>query len=194
MSDSDSAKALLERWQSGDQDAAEAIYRRYSERLLALAQAQISSRLARRVGPEDILQSVFRTFFRRAGEGKFAVDHSNSLWHLLVRMTLNKIRKKSERHHAGRRDLSVEVYPADDKLQPEVMAHDPTPAEAAALADELEAIFAGLDDPEPDIFRFCMQGYSTSEIASQMGCSRWTVRRVLDRIGHQLQGRLQDDR
>jgi RNA polymerase sigma-70 factor (ECF subfamily) len=190
---SDEARLLIERWKSGDQAAAEAIYQRYARRLSALAATHMSQRLARRVGPDDIVQSVFRTFFRRSRDGQFEIDHSNSLWRLLVRITLNKIRSKVEHHHAGRRDVSMEVSPARDEFGPEAMAHDPTPAEAAALNDEIEALLVGLEPPEPEILRLCFQGYSASEIAAQVGCSRWTVRRVLDRIGHRLERRLRPD-
>ena len=60
------------------------------------------------------------------------------------------------------------------------------------LSDELETLLAGLDQPEPEIIRLRLQGYSSLEIANQVGCSRWTVRRVLDRIGHRLHERLGD--
>ncbi len=190
MSSSSEAKSLLERWQNGDQAAAEALYRRYAQRLCALVQTQLGERLSRRVGADDIVQSVFRTFFRRARGGEFVIDHSGSLWRLLVHIALNKIRSSGRHHGAARRDVAAEVYPSSPELLPEMLVHDPTPAEAAALADELEAVVAGLDSPEPEILRLCLQGYSTPEIAAQIRCSRWTVRRVLDRIGRTLEKRL----
>jgi len=193
MSSRQSAKDLLERWESGDQAAAEELYRRYSHRLCALAEGQIGQRLGRRVGADDIVQSVFRTFFRRAADREFVIDHSGSLWRLLVKITLNKIRRYGERHRAAKRDVGAEVYVADDRLDPEAVAHDPGPEEAAALADEMEALFAGLKSPEPAILQLAFQGYSTSEIAEQVGRSRWTVRRVLDRIGGRLRNRLEAD-
>jgi hypothetical protein len=41
---------MLDRWLAGDDAAAEAIYRRYAERLWALAESRISQRLGVRVG------------------------------------------------------------------------------------------------------------------------------------------------
>ena len=193
MSATEPAKLLLERWRTGDQAAAEQLFLRYSQRLHALAERRISERLARRVGPEDIVQSVFRTFFRRTGEGQFAIDHSGSLWRLLVQITLFKIRGQHQRHHAARRDLSAELQAAPGEQQVEALARDPSPEEAAALNDELEAALAGLEPAEQEMLRLCLQGHSPSEIATQVGCSRWTVRRVLDRIGNRLQRRLHPD-
>ncbi len=48
----------------------------------------------------------------------------------------------------------------------------------------------GLNDPEPRIFEMALDGYSTVEITAQLGCSRWTVRRTLNRLGEQLARRL----
>lgn len=181
---------LLQRWRAGDESAAEVIYRRYAERLWTLAESRISQRLGVRVGPEDIVQSVFRTFFRRARNGQFSVEHSGSLWRLLVQITLNKVGQQYRRHGAARRDVAAEAYSLDEAVHLETATHDPSPADAAILADELEAALADLDDSKAQMFRLSLQGFSTSQIADQMGCSRWTVRRVLDRIGYQLLRRL----
>ena len=61
--------SLLRRFRGGQRDAPTRLYLRYAERLRALAAAQRSPGLAARVDPEDIVQSVFRTFFRRAARG-----------------------------------------------------------------------------------------------------------------------------
>jgi DNA-directed RNA polymerase specialized sigma24 family protein len=72
-----------------------------------------------------------------------------------------------------------------------LVAHVPTPAEAAVFADELDQTFAALDDAEANTLELAIQGFTPSEIASRAGCSRWTVRRTLDRIGDGLLKRLQ---
>lgn len=190
MSPSDSVNDLLDRWRSGDASAAAEIHRRYADGILELAEARLGKQLALRVGPDDITQSVFRTFFRRAREGRFQIDHTGSLWRLLVRITLNKIRRQAEWHHAGRRDVGLEVSLPD--LDPEAVAHDPTPSEALALAEELETVLEGLQHPEPEIVRLRLQGYTPSEIGGAIRCSRYTVWRVLNRVGRQLQRRLQE--
>ena len=64
-------QALIDLWRQGDQDAARRIVDRYIDRLLPLARRHLSQRLASRIDPEDIVQSVFRTFFSRLKEGQF---------------------------------------------------------------------------------------------------------------------------
>jgi len=189
VTDPTSLNAILSRWRAGDQGAASVLYGLYAERLCALAQAQMSPPLARRVGAEDVVQSVFRTFFRRAGEGQFTIDHENELWRLLVHVTLCKIRTLAEHHQAQRRDLRQEAAGEDQRL--ELAVADPTPSEVVALAEELDGAMKGLEESELAVVRRCLEGHAVADIAAEVGCSRWTVRRVLDRVGNRLQERLQ---
>jgi len=172
MSDPQSAKDLVKRWQLGDQAAADELYRRYAQRLCALAAARIDRRLGRRVAADDIVQSVFRTFFRRAARGEYPIDHSGTLWNLLVGITLRKVLRQQERHRAAKRDVGAEVEPDGDKPHPEAVAHEPTAAEVVSLLDEMEFLLAGLEPPEPQIVQLCFEGHSTPEIAQRVGCSR----------------------
>lgn len=182
MSDNEPAQDVFHRYQAHDPAAAEELYRRYAQRLAALAERQIGDRLRRQVGPDDIVQSVFRTFFRRAANGEYHIDHSNSLWNLLMTIALNKIRKKGRK-----RDV-----PVVDIAAIEDVARDPTPEETTALLDELEFVLMGCEATDAEIMRLCIQGYSSTEIADKVGCSRWTTRRVLDRIGTRLEQRLRE--
>src|ERR1700745_2922919 len=82
--------SLLRRLRGGDEDAATQLYFRYANRLLALAEKKRSAELASRVDAEDIVQSVFRIFFREAREGHYDVPDGEDLWKLLLVLALNK--------------------------------------------------------------------------------------------------------
>ena len=70
MSTSPSFQRLLSRIRQNDgQAAAEIVVERFAGRLAALAARKMSQRLQQRVGPEDIVQSVFATFFRHHQDG-----------------------------------------------------------------------------------------------------------------------------
>ena len=193
MAERESSKDLLKRCRSGDQAAAEELHRRYAQRLCDLAERQIDLRLRQRISPEDIVQSAFRTFFRRAERGEFQIDHSGALWRLLVRITLNKIHRQRERHRAGKRDVNAEVPPDGGQLLAKQAARNPTSEDAVCLLDELDFLFGGMKPLEVEIAQLCFQGHSTSEIAQRVNRSRTTVRRVLNRVGHRLSDRLKED-
>ena len=99
-----SDRSLLVRLRKGEQDAATALYLRYAQRLRALVRARCSSQLARRLEPDDIVQSVFRRFFRRVLQGDYDVPPGEELWGLLLVIALNKIRAWGNFHRAARRD------------------------------------------------------------------------------------------
>lgn len=186
MPSDESLQEMLQRWRSGDQAAATNIYRRYEQRLLRLAERKIGPRLRSRVEPDDIMLSVLDTVLKRIAKGQYSVDPSGSVWSLLRTITDNKIRKHAEYHGAGKRDIGAEVDVQPDELLSEAVSREPTPDEAALLADELEKIHASLKPSDFQVFELDFQGYSASEIAAKVDCSRWTVRRTLDRIGHRL--------
>src|SRR5215213_8947749 len=112
--DGPSDRSLLRRLRGGSEDAATQLYRRYAHRLRALARANTSAHLARRVDAEDIVQSVFRIFFAAATRGLYDVPAGEDLWKLLLVIALNKIRAEGVFHQAAKRDVraTAELDPA----------------------------------------------------------------------------------
>src|SRR6516164_7022781 len=109
MSESPEDKVLVELWRAGDENAARQLFDAYAERLVALARRRISPRLASRVDPEDVVQSVFRTFFGRLKEGRFKLEHQDDLCKLLVRITVHKTLRQVAFHQAAKRRLGSEA-------------------------------------------------------------------------------------
>src|SRR5215218_1826604 len=86
-----SDRSLLARYRSGSQDAATQLYLRYVARLLRLVDGRLGSDLATRLDPEDVVQSVFRSFFRGVDQGFYDVPDGEELWGLFLVMALNKV-------------------------------------------------------------------------------------------------------
>ncbi|MEM7316545.1 MAG: sigma-70 family RNA polymerase sigma factor [Planctomycetota bacterium] len=158
------------------------LYDRFSSRLIQVAQRRIGSRLGRRVDGEDVVQSVFRTFFRRARLGEYAPSDSALLWGRLVRVTLNKSCDAARAQTAGKRNIFAEDPGFWDEGLVEVMGRSPSPDQAAVLTELLHALLESLGAPEyVSIVELTLQGFDKSEIAQQVGVSRRTVDRVLAR-------------
>src|SRR5258708_39815533 len=75
---------LLCRFRRGSQEAAQNLYQRYAKRLRALARTQCAAALAKRVDPDDIVQSVFDTFFHGASSGRYDILDGEDLWKLFL--------------------------------------------------------------------------------------------------------------
>jgi RNA polymerase sigma-70 factor (ECF subfamily) len=61
--------SLIRRFRLGEDDAATQLYKRYAERLHRLAQRNTALDLTRRFDAEDVVQSVFRTFYTTSRTG-----------------------------------------------------------------------------------------------------------------------------
>lgn len=186
---------LVARWRAGDQQAAEELFRRFAERLMALARSRLSARLARHVDPEDVVQSVYRSFFADARAGRFVLQQRGDLWRLLTAITIHKVLRQAERYAAGKRAVGREQTPADDSslfgLDAEVVSRAPSPSEAAAAVDELELLMRRLTPMHRQMVEVRLQGYRIEEIAAATRRSERLVRRVLqEKVKAHLEERL----
>lgn len=188
MSDTPSAE-LLARYRRHDEAAAEELFRRYAGRLTALARARLSHALAARVGPEDVVQSAYRSFFLLAQGGDVLLRESGDLWRLLVRITLRKVYRTARRHRADCRDVGRE-QPGPEEAEALALSREPTPAEAAALVDELRGVLAPLGPVQRRVVEMRLQGHEVEAIAAEVRRSARTVRRTLAALGAELERRL----
>lgn len=180
-----SDRSLLRRFRAGEQDAATALYRRYAHRLQALATRQTSTALAPRFDPEDVVQSVFRTFFRRAAAGYYDVPDGEELWRLLLVLGLHKVRDLAVYHHAQKRDVArtwaVDGLGGDDQTlsTDDRVAYD-------SLRFVIDDAVRGLPESNRQIIELRIEGYEIAEIATQIGRSKRTVERTLQLFREQL--------
>jgi RNA polymerase sigma-70 factor (ECF subfamily) len=180
-----SGAGLGQRLQAGDPQAAEELFTRYSERLVRLARQHLGTKVAGREDGEDIVQSVFRTFFRRTAMGEFRIDSSGELWRLLVTITVRKAHAKVRYHTAQQRNVGAEA-PGDGALLAEALAHEPRPEELLMLVDQIEALVRGFPEMHSKALALRLQGYSVAEIASGLKVSRRTVERALRLLRERL--------
>jgi RNA polymerase sigma factor (sigma-70 family) len=185
--DSESVK-MVARWRGGDQQAAAELFARYAERLINLTGRQLSAQLAVRVDPQDVVQSVFCSFFVGARDGSFVLQRSGDLWNLLVTITLHKVRRQVEFHTAQKRSPSAERGSGRDlaELLAQIPAVEPSPAEVAALADTLAEVFRGLQPVQRRMLELRLQGHTLTEIVAETRHSQASVQRLLDRVKRQL--------
>lgn len=175
----------------GDSAAVAAFCERYGPLIERLAERRLSAPLKRRIGADDVAQSVCRTFVRRAGQGEFELPDGGGLWGLLCAIALTKIREQTRFHLRQKRSLRDErgldsVNAAGDRKLPETAAEEPTPAETAEIADVFDRLIAEFDDEERRIIELKLQDFTLEEIASQMECSERTVRRFMKRVQERL--------
>jgi RNA polymerase sigma-70 factor (ECF subfamily) len=184
--------SLLRRFQEGQQDAATALYIRYARRLQALAKKQTGQKLSPRFDPEDVVQSVFRTFFRRASEGCYEVPVGEELWQLLLVLALNKIRTLAVYHRAKKRDAGRTVGTERvAEVATEVSGEDAVAYETMRMM--IDELVAKLPSPQGRIVQLRIEGHEISEIAQLTDRSKRTVERILHRFRQQLTELIDED-
>jgi RNA polymerase sigma-70 factor, ECF subfamily len=188
---SNSFAEFLARLQSGDDAAAHELFRRFAHQLIALARRRIDAGLRHKVDPEDVVQSAYKSFFARYGEGNLEVGDWSGLWGLLTVITVRKCCERVAYHRAQCRDVEREASAAPD-ADPgvpllETFGREPTPLEAAVLSETVDQLLTGLDEDERPILELSLQGYTTQEISAQLGQPERTVRRLRERVRKRLE-------
>lgn len=185
--------SLLHRYRRGDDDAATELYMRYAHRLQALTHAQTSPDLKQRVDNEDLVQSIFRTFFRRVARGQYDVPDGEELWKLLLVIGLNKIRATAVHHRAHKRDIGRTTSgPAAFEAQ-HTQASQGDETGLLTLELTIDELLSQLPPQYREIVNHRIAGYDVSEIAEMTQRSKRTVERILQAFRSQLGDLLKED-
>jgi RNA polymerase sigma-70 factor (ECF subfamily) len=196
LADPDSFADLMQRLRAGDDAAARMVFERFAQRLVAVARRHLDDRLARKVDPEDVVQSAYKSFFVRQREGAWEIGGWDGLWGLLTLIALRKCADRAAYYRAEKRDLGREVVRAGARDEfdstPSVgdlaLTREPLPEEAAVLAETVEELFRQIDDDdERTILELSLQGYSTSEISESTGRAERSVRRMRETTRRRLE-------
>ena len=176
----------------GDGDAATELYLRYADRLKMLARAKASSQLQREVDAEDMIQSVFRTFFRRAADGQYDIPEGDELWRLLLVIGLNKIRSLATYHRAEKRDIQKTVIGEGA----EAALHDHSDSDESALSVlklTIDEMLSLMPAEYREIVDFRIAGYGVAEIAQRSGRAKRSVERILQEFRQKLDALIHGD-
>jgi RNA polymerase sigma factor (sigma-70 family) len=194
----DRSTTWLRQLVAGNDEVVAEFWQHYGDGLQRLAASRMAPALRQRVGAEDIVQSVCRTFFRRSREGEFEFGATDDLWRLLCAITLTKVRQHARFHYQEKRQLSRErplddARPGSAARRVEPVAAGPTPAEVVEFTDQLQHLLSGLSDEERQMVQLRIEGRQQAEIAGELGCSERTVRRLFSGVKTRWEQMLGDE-
>lgn len=193
-------EAIISGLRDGDPEVCGKFWQEHGTALEAIAGQHLSKKLQRRVGPDDIVQSVFRTFFRRMAIGQFQVADADALWRLMCAITLTKTRRKLRDHLRQKRGLNRETYMSeaetgsDEPRADWIASPEADPTLAVEMADQLSALIAQLGEEECLVLQSKLNDLSNEEIAVKLQCSERTVRRLLAKIQERWQAMFDSDK
>jgi len=181
--------SLVQRFRNGEQGAATQLYFRYAARLQSWASSQTSTAFTARFDEEDVIQSVFRTLFRRVSVGLYDVPPGEELWQLLLVIALNKIRKLATYHRAQKRNVdNTQGFDAIEFGRCQNLSYDETSLQTLQIV--LNDLLRHFPETQRTIVRLRVERYKTDDIAERVGRSSRTVERVLQGFRLKLSGLL----
>jgi DNA-directed RNA polymerase specialized sigma24 family protein len=189
MASEGSITGWLGQLREGDANAAQQLWERYFQRLVALARSKLQGAPRRAADEEDVALSAFYSFCRLAEQGRFPqLADRDSLWRLLVVITARKaahLLRDEGRHKRG----GPATHPpglagaAGEPDLDRLLSQEPSPAFAAQVADEYQRLLHTLDDNElRAVAVWKMEGYSVEEIAGKLGYAPRSIKRKLQLI------------
>jgi RNA polymerase sigma-70 factor, ECF subfamily len=183
--------SLLRRFRRGEEDAATQLYLRYADRLRALANAQASPDLKQRVDPDDIVQSVFRTFFRRVSLGQYDVPPGEELWKLFLVIGLNKVRAAGAHHRAAKRDVRQTAGGEAFEQAAAEAASDENALTVLRLV--IDEVLGTLPPSHREMIELRIAGHEVAELATRTGRSKRSVERILQDFRRKLHALIHED-
>ncbi len=188
MDESDSFDQFMDGLRCRDDRAAATVFDRFAQRLIALARTRLDERVRGKVDPEDVLQSVCRSFFARQFDGQFDLANWDSLWSILTLITIRKCSNQNHHYRAECRDVAREVNLPDSAVAAvtAAFARDPEPTEVIAMTETVERLFRDLPLRDREIVTLHLEGDSIAEISVKVDWAERTVHRCLDRVRKKL--------
>lgn len=173
---------LMKLWGEGDQDAAREFVARNGAKLAALVQRNLARRFLRRFDPEDVVNSVFRSLFRKARNGGLPVEDNIALRAYVLTVTLNKLRKSVKRETRGKKDIRLTISLDEQTWH----IPEPTHEEAMESLEVIRHLAECLGPSHVAVLNGTLRNLSDEEISIQMNnMSTRSVRRYRQQIFEQ---------
>jgi RNA polymerase sigma-70 factor (ECF subfamily) len=133
--------------------------------------------------PEDIVQSAFKSFFRRASTGGYVAPAAGDLFNLLIVITMRKVNAHADYNQAGLRDVRRSVH--GELLDSQAGRESDQLRDLLLTIDE---VCAELTATQRQIIHWRLEGYAVAEIAEKAQRSKRTVERELQNFRQLLSG------
>ena len=177
----DELKVSLENPETRE-EAADAIYKRYSSDLKRFAKRRMRNQFAARLCLDDVMQSTWKSFHGSVA----ALAITDSFWPYLFTILTRKLAKVKERHMAAKRDVRREACLGDllDKTIPVSIN-----ADVAWLRESVSE----LDGYHRQIIELRLEGFSQKETAQQIAKSVKFVQRYEQSAIRTLKAKFEED-
>ena len=184
-----SSAALISKLRDGDEEAAKLLWDHFFSQLLVLTRGRLQPSSRAMSDEEDIVVSAMKSFCIGLRDGRFPeLSNRESLWRLLLTITLRKIADKKNYDRRSKRDISKlqsssSVGSEQEADVNDFISREPNPEIAAECAEQIGRLLESLEHKDlKKVALMKMEGYTNCEIAQEVGCSLASIERKLRTI------------
>jgi RNA polymerase sigma factor (sigma-70 family) len=172
-------RALLERFRSGDADAAQQLFDQYSPHILRAVRRKLHDRLRNQYDSMDFTQDVWASFVTIPREIRF--DSPGDLIAFLSRVAYHKVIDVHRGQFATQkrdRDMEFQATTDPDRLAGRV----PTASQVVMAEEHWEVLRRRLPERYLPVIDMLREGHSHGQIAARMGLCEKTIQRLLHKV------------
>lgn len=173
---SDPIDILLAKLSSGDEAAAEQVFRTYEPFLRIVIRRQLSPRLQAKFDSVDVVQSLWADLVEGFRQGRWHFQNAIQLRAFLITAARNRF---NDRYRSHRRSLEREQPFFESGKQRPFAAEDPTPSEVVQASDAWENMLKLCPPEHRRLLELKKQGASLAELVAQTGLHEGSIRRIL---------------
>jgi RNA polymerase sigma factor (sigma-70 family) len=167
---------LLQRLNTGDEAAAEQVFRTYEPYLRIVVRRQIRAPLRAKFDSMDVVQSVWADILEGVRDAGWHFADRAQLQAFLVRLARNRFLDRCRKH---KHDLAREEPLASASPVEAIASDSPRPSEIAQQNELWDRMLALCPPAHHEILRLKRAGLTFPEIASRTGLHPSSVRRIL---------------
>ena len=188
MSDA-SFDELLKKAQAGDEIAMSALVEKYESEVRMVARARLGALLRPHLDSVDLVQSVHKSLMLGLRAERFDISSPEKLVALATTIVRRKVARQWRKLKRQQR-LSGHAG-ADTAELPELLAviSDSDPAGAVALREATERLYQELSEVEKQVIQRRLEGFTTVDVARQLGLDADVLRVKLSRLRRRLRDR-----
>lgn len=178
--------ALLERASTGEESAIAEMIRRFEPEIRLIARRQLSAPLRPYVDSMDLVQAVHQDLLMGLRGGRFEFSTKGHLFAFATLLVRRKSAHLWRKHRRQQRQSGAR--PAPDGLADVILTlqDNDDPGFHAGQRDEIEFVLDQLDPDDRELITLRLEGYSTAEVARQLGLNPDVTRVRLSRLRQRL--------
>ncbi len=190
MADTNDFDELLTCARSGDESAMTALVEQYEPEVRMVARMRLGAALRPHLDSVDLVQSVHKSLMLGLRADRYDISTPEQLIALALTIVRRKVARQWRKLKRQQR-LSGGGSESQDlpSLIASLSASESDPAEIASIREATSHILGRLDETETRVIELRLEGYTTAEVARQLGLDADVLRVKLSRLRRQLRER-----